>query len=188
MRTPQLLILCGVPGAGKTTLARHLTKRWRFSAFASETFADELGSVARTAAGDLSEAARTYAYSRMAELTATSLAAKKAAVVVGSFRSDFQRRRFRDIAARKAAAVLTIRILCPVQLAAQRVTLRSARGERGPPLAVIEEIDAELGRATDIDETLVNDTSLERLYDDADAILQSLTFEWRPSACSILRR
>ncbi len=176
MRAPQLLILCGVPGAGKSTLACHLTKLWRFSAFASETFANELGSVARTAAGDLSEAGKTYAYSRMAALAAAGLADKKAAVVIGTFRSDIQRRRFRDIAARTAAAVLTIRIACPVQLAAERVASRSAHGERGPPLEVIQEIDAELERATDIDETLVNDTSLERLYDGADAILRSLYF------------
>jgi predicted kinase len=62
---PRLIIVCGVPGSGKSTFALHAADRWGAVRFASETFAEQLGAAARTASGDLSKEAIVHAYSVM---------------------------------------------------------------------------------------------------------------------------
>src|SRR5215470_2453457 len=100
MRRHRLLIVCGIPGAGKSTLARRAVERWGAVSFASEFFADALGAAARTASGDLSREAIVHAYSAMADAVAESLSRHLSphlsphglVVAVGSFRSEEQRR------------------------------------------------------------------------------------------------
>src|SRR3954454_3653310 len=98
MRRPRLIILCGVPGAGKSTFALRVSDRWEGISFASETFANELGAAARSASGDLSKEAISHAYSAMGCAVADALVTKTLVLAVGSFRGEEQRRRFRDIA------------------------------------------------------------------------------------------
>src|ERR1700687_1717991 len=92
------IIVCGVPGAGKSTLARHVVDRWGAVSFASETFAAELGGAGRTSSGDLTKQAIVHAYAAMGAAVTASLAAGALVLAVGSFRTEDQRRRFRDIA------------------------------------------------------------------------------------------
>ena len=132
MLQPHLIIVCGIPGSGKSTFARQVADRWGASWFASETFANKLGDAARNVSGDLSKQGIAHAYSAMANAVRDSVANNKLVIAVGSFRSDEQRRRFRDIARDVGANVTTIRILCPVGTAAERVRSRLANGERGP--------------------------------------------------------
>jgi predicted kinase len=176
MRRHRLLILCGVPGAGKSTLAYRAVERGDAVSFTSETFAETLGAAARTASGDLSKEAITHAYSAMASAVADALSSHSLVIAVGSFRSEEQRRRFRDIATSAGANVTTLRILCPIETAAQRVHARLASGERGPTADAMVQIDAELNRASDIDAVLSNDSSLEHFQRQVDALLQAL--EW----------
>jgi predicted kinase len=128
----RLLIVCGIPGAGKSTLAHRAVDRWNAVSFASETFAEALGAAARTASGDLSKEAIVHAYGAMAAAVADALSRYRLVIAVGSFRSEEQRRRFRDTATSACASVTILRILCPVETAAQRVRSRLASGERGP--------------------------------------------------------
>jgi predicted kinase len=172
----RLLILCGIPGAGKSTLARRAVERWDAVSFASETFAEALGAAARTASGDLSKEAITHAYAAMAAAVADALSSQRLVIAVGSFRSEEQRRRFRDIATNAGASITTLRILCPIETAAQRVRARLASGERGPTADAMVQIDAELNRASEIDAVLSNDSSVEHFHRQVDALLQAL--EW----------
>jgi predicted kinase len=112
----------------------------------------------------------------MASAVAESLATNKLVVAVGSYRSEEQRRRFREIAKCSDASVTTLRIVCPIDTAAKRIRSRSAFGERGPTEKAILQIDAELNRARDIDIMLSNDSSLEHFHRRADAVIQVL--EW----------
>jgi predicted kinase len=166
-----LIIVCGVPGAGKSTLALHAIDRWGAVSFASENFADELGVAARTPSGDLTEQAIVHAYSAMAAAAAAALATKKLVLAVGSFRSEHQRNRFRNIASSADAPVTTLRIVCPVEIAAGRVRCRIASGERGPTETAIQKIDTELSRANDIDAVLTNDTSIENFHRQIDTVI-----------------
>jgi predicted kinase len=169
-----LIIVCGVPGAGKSTLALRAVDRWGAVSFASENFTDELGAAARTPSGDLTEQAIVHAYSAMAAAAAAALATKKLVLAVGSFRAELQRSRFRNIARSADAPATTIRIICPVEIAARRVRARIASGERGPTERPIQKIDAELSRANDMDAVLTNDTSIENFYRQVDTLLGPL--------------
>jgi uncharacterized protein len=174
MGRPRLIIVCGVPGSGKSTFALHVADRWGAIRFASETFAEELGAAARTASGDLSKEAIVHAYAAMGAAVKESFATNKLVVAVGSFRSEEQRRRFRDIATSSAASVTTVRIICSVETAAKRVRSRRAIGERGPSEKAILQIDVELNRASDIDMVLTNDSSVEEFCRQIDALIKSL--------------
>ncbi len=190
MARPRLIIVCGIPGAGKSTLALRAVERWDAVSFASETFAEALGAAARTASGDLSKEAIAHAYSAMASAVADALSSPRLVIAVGSFRSEEQRRRFRDIAIRAGASVTTLRILCPIETAAQRVRARLASGERGPTADAMVRIDAELNRATDIDAVLTNDSSAEHFHREVEALLQALEWgaEHDASNASIMQR
>jgi predicted kinase len=190
MRRHHLLIVCGIPGTGKSTLARRAVERGKAVSFASETFAEALGAAARTASGDLSKEAITHAYSAMASAVADALSTHRLVIAVGSFRSEEQRRRFRDIATNAGASVTTLRILCPIETAAQRVRARLASGERGPSADAMVQIDAELNRASEIDAVLSNDSSVEHFHRQVDALLQALEWGARHDAsnASIMQR
>jgi predicted kinase len=178
MGRPCLIIVCGVPGSGKSTFALHVADRWGALSFASETFAEELGAAARTTSGDLSKEAIAHAYSAMAAAVRASLATDKMVVAVGSFRSEEQRKRFRDIATSFGASVMTLRIVCPIETAAIRVRSRRALGERGPSETAIRQIDAELNRARDIDIALTNASSVDHFHRRADAVIEVLELDW----------
>jgi predicted kinase len=177
MGIPRLMIVCGVPGAGKSTLALHAVDRWGAVSFASETFADELGAAGRTASGDLTGEAIAHAYAAMGAAVTSALATSKLVLSVGSFRAEEQRRRFRAIATTAGAAVTTLRIASPVDTAAKRVRMRIARGERGPTETTIDRIDADLSRASDIDAVMTNDASIEHFYRRADAMMEFLVWD-----------
>jgi predicted kinase len=174
MRRPRLVIVCGVPGSGKSTFALHVADRCGAVKFASETFAEELGAAARTASGDLSKDAMLHAYAAMGAAVRRALATNKLVVAVGSFRSEEQRRRFRDIATSSGASVVTLRIVCPIETAAKRVRSRLSSGERGPTADAMLQIDAELNRAKDIDAVLTNDSSIEQFHGQIDAVIQAV--------------
>jgi predicted kinase len=174
MARPRLIIVCGVPGSGKSTFAARAVDRWQAVAFASEAFAEELGAVARTASGDLSKQAIAHAYAAMGIAVTNALAKSKLTVAVGSFRTEELRKRFRDIAESSEASATTLRIVCSAETAADRVRARLANGERGPTLETISRIDAELDRANDVEIMLINNLSLEHFYRKADAVMQAL--------------
>src|ERR1051325_7866839 len=132
MGRPRLIIVCGVPGAGKSTFAERAVDRWGAISFASETFADQLGPAARVVSGDLSSEAIAHAYAAMREAAAEALGRNRLVLAVGSFRAEQQRERFRDMALERGADVTTVRVTCPVAIAAERVRARRALGERGP--------------------------------------------------------
>jgi len=174
MGRQRLIIVCGVPGSGKSTFALRVIDRWGAVSFASETFAEELGAAARSASGDLTKHAIVHAYSAMGAAVAAALATCELVLAVGSFRAEEQRRRFRDIAKSAGANVTTVRIVCPAGTAAERVRSRMAHGERGPTERAIQGIDAELSRASDIDAVLTNDTSVEYFHRRTDTMIEFL--------------
>src|SRR5262245_1222922 len=107
MARPRLVIVCGVPGSGKSTLAHHAVERWHAVSFASETFADALGDDARGPSGDLTPQAVAHAYAAMGDAVGAALKTNRLVVAVGAFRSEEQRKRFRDIA-KAAGASATV--------------------------------------------------------------------------------
>ena len=173
MKTPHLMIVCGVPGAGKSTLARHACARWGAITFASETFAEQLGPTGRSASGDLTREAVAHAYDAMAKAAELSLGNRDLVLVAGSFRSQDQRERFRQLAIAQRSHATTLRVVCTAALAAERVRERRAIGERGPNEEAIRKIDEELNRAIDVDTFVTNEGSIGDFYQKIDAAMQS---------------
>jgi predicted kinase len=176
MGRPHLIIICGVPGSGKSTFALRAADRWGAVRFASETFAEELGAAARSASGDLSKQAIEHAYAAMGAAATDALANNRLTVVVGSFRSEELRRRFRDIAKNVGANATTLRIVCSAETAAERIRARLESGERGPTQETIFQIGAELDQASDIEIALTNNLSLECFYQKVDAVMHILNW------------
>jgi predicted kinase len=170
-----LIIVCGVPGSGKSTFALRAAERWGAMRFASETFAEQLGTAARDDSGDLSREAIVHAYSAMRAAAKEALEQHKLVVAVGSFRSEEQRKWFREIARSSDATPTTLRIVCRIETAAERVRLRTTLGERGPSFSTIRDIDDQLNRAADIDLAVINDSSMEGFCTQIDAIFASLS-------------
>ena len=182
MEGRRLLIVCGVPGSGKSTFALRAAERWGAVRFASETFAEELGPAARTASGDLTKEAIAHAYSAMGAAVADALATNKLVIAVGSFRSEEQRSRFRAIAKSRGASVRTLRVVCPVETAAKRISARLALGERGPDEKALRQIEDGLNGADDIDLVLTNDSSMEDFHGRIDSVLEPLIVAASPKA------
>jgi len=168
-----VVIVCGAPGSGKSTWARHVVDRWRAASFDSVAFTKEVGAAARNAAGDLTPEAMAHAYAAMACAMADAVASNRLIVAVGSFRSEQQRRQVRDAARGAGAVVTTLRIACPPEVAAERVRLRMAH-ERGPTGDAIRKIDAEIARAVDIDLVLANESSVGDFHRRADTLIERL--------------
>lgn len=165
------MIICGVPGAGKSTLAHYAVHRWKAVSHASESFTSQLGPAARDSAGDLTPEAIEYAYRAMSTSVEASLNGNRLVFAVGSFRSQNQRQRFRQIGILSGARVTTVRIDCPVETAAQRVRARRAEGENGPDEETIRRIAIELDRANDFDIIIRNDASIQVLWERGDAMI-----------------
>jgi predicted kinase len=111
-----------------------------------------------------------------------ALARSKFVVAVGSFRSEEQRSRFRAIAKSSGAGVTTLRVVCPVETAAERIRARLALGERGPDAQAIRQIEDALNRADDIDLALTNDSSMADFHRRIDAALEPLLAASGPEA------
>jgi predicted kinase len=176
MARPRLIIVCGVPGSGKSTFAIRAADRWGAVRFASETFAERLGDAARTASGDLSKQAIAHAYAAMGAAATDALANNRLVVVVGSFRSEELRKRFRDIAKNAGAKATILRVVCSAEKAAERIRARFAFGERGPTQETISQIGAVLDQASDVQIMLTNNLSLEHFYQKVDAVMN--IFDW----------
>jgi len=169
-----LVIVCGVPGSGKSTFAVRAADRCGAVRFASETFAEELGAAARTASGDLTKRAIAHAYAAMGAAARDALSTNNLVIAVGSFRLEEQRSRFRSIAKSCGSGVTTLRVVCPVEIAAKRIRARLAFGERGPDEKAIRQIADGLNGADDIDLALTNDSSIEDFHRRVDAVLKRL--------------
>lgn len=169
-----LIIVCGVPGAGKSTFAERLATDWSAKSFASESFTRVLGEAARDESGDLTREAVARAYAEMEKAVADAMKVANLVVAVGAFRSETLRNNFRRLAAGGSIVTKTLRISCAVSEAARRVRVRRALGERGPNESVIAQIDAELARARDIDVVIENDSTIAQFFEQADAFAKAL--------------
>jgi predicted kinase len=98
----------------------------------------------------------------------------KLVIAVGSFRSEEQRSCFRAIAKSSGASVRTLRVVCPVETAANRIRARLTLGERGPDEEALRQIEDGLNGADDIDLVLTNDSSTEDFHRRIEAALEPL--------------
>ena len=99
-RRPALVIVCGAPGTGKTTLARHLAARLAYTILTKddikEALADELGAGDRERSKELGRMAYDLLFTRARDL----LAAGKPVIIEANFHRDASDAGLRGLAER----------------------------------------------------------------------------------------
>jgi predicted kinase len=128
MSRPALVIVCGAPGTGKTTLARHLGRALGVTTITKddlkEALADRLGAGDRARSRELGSLAYDELYAKAAAL----LAAGDGVVLEANFHRAQSEPPLRALAAQGRAVV--IECVCDAALRRQRFTERGERGER----------------------------------------------------------
>jgi aminoglycoside phosphotransferase family enzyme/predicted kinase len=122
-RRPCLVLAAGLPGAGKSTLARHLAERTGFVVLRSDVVRKEL---AAGTGGDMyapERGERTYA--ECLRRTDALLLEGGRVLVDANFRAEQQRRLFLDLAARRA--VPGVLLVCQADPAVVRERLRGRK-------------------------------------------------------------
>ena len=133
-RRPALLLVGGLPGAGKSTLAQALATETHCEVLRSDVIRKELAGLApiesgRTAfgAGIYSAAWTDQAYSELERRAAARLAEGGRVLVDASFRRDALRRRFFELARRWGVPTLMLECRTSAEVARQR--LQQRRGD-----------------------------------------------------------
>jgi len=176
MSARHIMIICGVPGAGKSTLAAHVVERWGAVAHESDDFVNGLIEGGRTSAGDFTDEALEQAYQSMGNAVVESLKTHWLVLAVGAFRTVDQRKMFRQIADQAGVGTTAILVDTPAEVAAERVKARSQRGRLGPTSTVIDDISAQLDAAMDIDFAITNGTTTKRFQERIDSVMTSLAW------------
>ena len=126
--TARLVIVCGAPGTGKTTLARHLGRSLGATVLAKddvkEALADRLGSGDRERSRELGRMAYDELWAKAAEVLARS----GVVVLEANFHRSQSEPHLRALASRAPAVV--IECMCDPELRRRRFTERGDRGER----------------------------------------------------------
>lgn len=118
--TTRLVVVCGLPGAGKSTVATAVTDRLDAALVRTDVVRKELFSDPSYTA---EESRRTY--EAMFERAGSYLAGGDSVVLDGTFRRAARRQQARDLAERRDAALQLVRVSCDEQTAKERIRSRA---------------------------------------------------------------
>ncbi|MDQ2951006.1 MAG: AAA family ATPase, partial [Chloroflexota bacterium] len=133
---PTLVIVCGAPGTGKTTLARHLAAALSCAILTKddlkEALADELGSGDRERSRELGRLAYEQLFARAGAVLGAGAAhgADHRLVVEANFHRAASEPALRDLACGRDAVV--IECVCDAKTRRERFAERRRRGARHP--------------------------------------------------------
>jgi predicted kinase len=161
----KVLIVCGMPGAGKSTFAQCIGSATDSMIFESDEYLRQLygeGGAGHDAAGDFTSEALARVYQAMLAGVRAALAAqfRGLILIVGSFRSFDQREMFRNLSSEHTVRVVTVAVECDLDMAVKRVEMRVASGGHGPTPNAMSEIATKIGDASDVDLHISNRGSL----------------------------
>jgi len=166
----RVLVVCGIPGSGKSVFAQHLASNCRSIIFESDHYLSQLYSrreLGLDASGDFTAEALDNVYLAMAAGVRSALAGgvQGLVLVVGTFRRPEQRSMIREIAAEHSTACITVMIVCELDVARQRVAARREAGGHGPTGEGLEAIAHALNDTPDVDMQIYNRGSLADYLD-----------------------
>lgn len=134
-RTPKLLLICGLMGVGKTTIARHLTTPLGAELLRSDEVRKELAGITvqerRNEAfgeGIYSQSASQATYDLLLKRALKILQSGRTVIVDASFSSRDERDRFRAAAKQSGHPAWTIMVTCDRDITLQRLDLRQNQG------------------------------------------------------------
>ncbi len=133
---PRILILiCGLMGVGKTTIARALNRSIGARHLRSDTVRKELAGRSQTVhlqenygQGIYTEAMSRKTYKKLLDMTSQSLSNGESVIVDASFSSKVQRRRFFEEAERQDVPAFLIVLQCPTSTVLTRLANRQTEG------------------------------------------------------------
>jgi predicted kinase len=133
MNHPTVVFVIGLPGSGKTTVARKLADFLGFPLVTTEVVRVHLLSIEKVDEDiDFSPEELTQTYDVMGLITDFLLLGGSGVVVDGVFRSNEQRRKIFGIAEKHGASVLGIEVTCEESILLKRIKARKAAGTVSP--------------------------------------------------------
>ena len=129
---PLLIVVCGLSGTGKSTIARALGDRLAIGTLETDAVRQELVNEGRLAADSgsakYSAEKRQQVYDEMLAAADELLAEHGSAILDGTFLSRKQREQVAELAERRGARWLIVHCRCPVEIAAARIAARLEQG------------------------------------------------------------
>lgn len=130
-RARRLVVMCGLSGSGKSTVAQHLAETMPAIRVRSDVERKRLHGLAATARSDgriYGEAATRATYARLADIARSLLEADLAAIIDAAFLQRDERRAFRALAEELGARFTLLVCEAPVEVLRARVAARAAQG------------------------------------------------------------
>jgi uncharacterized protein len=129
---PLLLVVGGLMGTGKSTLAREVAARWCIDSLATDRVRREmLGASASPAGygeGHYRPDGRERVYDELFRQAGEAIVERRSVILDGSFSSSGLRQRAQELARRYGAAALYVQCTCPRITAIERIAARSREG------------------------------------------------------------
>ncbi len=130
---PAVVLVIGVPGSGKTTVASEIADFLGFPLVTTEVVRVELLGIDRVDEDkDFSPEELEQTYKVMSLITDFLLAGRTGVVVDGVFRTEAQRQNIIDIADKHKAPILCFQVTCEEETLLERIKARKAAGTVSP--------------------------------------------------------
>jgi len=133
MNRPTVIFVIGLPGSGKTTVAKKFQKILGFPLITTEIVRLHLLAIERESEDiDFSPEELSQTYNVMNLVTESLLAGGSGVIVDGVFRSEAQRQQIFEIAEKFDAPVLGLEVKCQEPVLLERIRVRKEQGTASP--------------------------------------------------------
>jgi predicted kinase len=132
MNVPQVLIVSGMPGVGKTHVATRLARRYALPVVAKDAIKESLFDTLGTGSARWSRQLSNASFAAMFVVASEILVARGSLLLEGNFRVKEHESAMRALLAKRECALVQILCRLPEPRRRERLERRAARAERHP--------------------------------------------------------